>query len=137
MGRGPSRLTVKYGYRTLGLLIFLLIFSTFLLYEYFAGKERMPLFLALAVIFYIITLVLFVGFSYTVVTRIEKKYYRVDDLVGQTGKVFKGVKAGERGTVNVRNEDWTFVCDSDTSDEQIVTVKRVMEDRVTLVVEAQ
>ena len=38
--------------------------------------------------------------------------------------------SGERGTVNVLNEDWSFICDSDTNVDKTVTVRNIMDDKV-------
>ncbi len=135
MNRGTSRLTVKYGYRTMGLLIVLLAFSAFLLVEYLVTGENTPFFLALSIVFFLLTLILFVGFSQTVVTRIEKRYFHSENLIGHSGKILKAARAGERGTVNVLNEDWSFVCDSDTNVDETVTVRNIMDDKITLQVE--
>ena len=85
--------------------------------------------------FVLLALILFVGFSQTIVTRIEKKYFHSENLIGHSGKILKGAKAGERGTVDVLNEDWSFVCDSDTNVDDTVTVRNITDDKVTLQVE--
>jgi|GEM_PF-781965 membrane-bound ClpP family serine protease len=132
MPREVSNLVVKYGYRTLIVLILLLIFSTYLLLEYFISRETNVFLLALSIIFYVITVILFIGFRLTIVDKIHKKYFHNEVLIGQKGKVLKGVNAGTKGTANVMNEDWGFICDSDTRDGDIVTVEEIMEDNVTL-----
>lgn len=132
MPRQLSPLVVKYGYRTIIVLVLLLIFSIFLLVEYFISEETNIFTLALAIIFFLITLILFIGFRLTIVNKIEKKYFHMETLIGQSGKVLKGVKAGEKGTVNVSNEDWSFICNSDTSDGENVTITEIMDDRITL-----
>lgn len=135
MKKGISRIKVKYGYRTLGLLVVLLVFSIILLVEYIITEESNPLLIGVSMVFFVITAILFVGFSQTSVMRIEKRYFHNDSLIGLGGRVVKGSRAGERGTMYARNEEWSFVCDSDTTSNESVVVKEVMEDRVTLRVE--
>ena len=79
-----------------------------------------------------LTLILLVGFRLTRVERIHKKYFHAETLVGQKGRITKGVPSGNPGSVTVMNEDWSFVCDSDTSDNEAITVTEVMDDGVTL-----
>jgi membrane protein implicated in regulation of membrane protease activity len=131
MPREVSRITVKYGYRTIGLLVALAAFAAFLLAEYFISGG-IVFFLVFSIIIFVITIFLFIGFSLTTSSRITKKYFHPENLVGKTGKVLKGVPAGEPGTVTVVNEDWSFICDSDTSDGDMVTVVEVLDDKVTL-----
>jgi len=134
MPKEPSKLMMKYGYRTIIMLALLLIFSIFLLVEYLLTKEENPLLLAISTVFFLITIILSVGFSLTTVIRIEKKYFHSETLIGQKGRVTKGVIAGVRGTVTVANEDFSFISNSDTSDGETVTVSKIMDDNVTLVV---
>lgn len=132
MPKEVSPIIVKYGYRTLGILIMLVAFSTFLLIEYFLSGERNAFFLALSIIFYPITLILFVGFRLTVVDRINKKYFQNETLLGKSGKVKKGSSAGAKGTVNISSEDWSFVCDSSTEEGDTVEVIETLEDGITI-----
>jgi membrane protein implicated in regulation of membrane protease activity len=129
-----SELTImqKYGYRTFIILILLFIFSTFLLIEYLITGQDHPTLLVLAILFYIIFLILAIGFSLTNVKKINKKYFQTDSLIGQKGRVTRGVKAGEKGTAQVSNEEWSFICDSDTYDNELVEVTGVLEDKVTI-----
>ena len=53
-------------------------------------------------------------------------------MVGQTGRVLKGVPANELGTVVVMSEDWSFICDTETHDNDQVTVIGVQEESATL-----
>ncbi len=129
-----SELTImqKYGYRTFIILILLFIFATFLLVEYLITGQDHPTLLVLAILFYIILLILGIGFSLTNVKKINKKYFQTDTLVGQKGRVTRGVKAGEKGTAQVANEEWSFICDSDTFDNELIEVTGVLDDKVTL-----
>ena len=52
--------------------------------------------------------------------------------MGQTGRVINGVPANVVGTVTVVNADWSFACDSDTSDNELVTITEVQSDNVTV-----
>ncbi|MEM0073613.1 MAG: NfeD family protein [Thermoplasmatales archaeon] len=131
MPKEVSRLTVKYGYRTIGLLVALTIFALFLLSEYFLAGQ-VVLFLVLSIILLVVVVFLFIGFSLTTSSRITKRYFHIENLKGQKGSVVKGVPAGTKGTVTVLNEDWSFICDSDTNDGDVVTVIDVLEDKVTL-----
>ncbi|MCL4447827.1 MAG: hypothetical protein M0Z77_07060 [Thermoplasmatales archaeon] len=132
MSREVSSIIVKYGYRTLIILSILLAFSTFLLVAYIASKESNAFFLSLSIVFYLLTLILFVGFRLTKVERIHKKYFHTETLVGKGGRITKGVTAGNLGSVTVMNEEWSFVCDTNTSFNDEVVVTQVMDDRVTL-----
>lgn len=129
-----SELTImqRYGYRTFIILIIIFIFSTFLLVEYLTTGQVHPTLLVLSILFYIIFVILAIGFSLTNVKKINKKYFQTDSLIGQKGRVTRGVKAGERGTAQVSNEEWSFVCDSDTYDNELIEVVAIMEDKVTL-----
>ncbi|MGC8645052.1 MAG: NfeD family protein [Thermoplasmata archaeon] len=131
MAKQVSGFTVKYGYRTVGLLVALAAFAFFLLAEYFISGG-VALFLVFSILIFVITVFLLIGFSLTTSSRITKRYFHPDNLVGQTGRVLKGVPAGEVGTVTVVNEDWSFISDSDTNDGDIVVVTEVLEDKVTL-----
>ncbi|MEM0127897.1 MAG: NfeD family protein [Thermoplasmatales archaeon] len=131
MPREVSRVTVKYGYRTIGLLISLAAFAIFLLTEYFL-TGGIVFFLVFSIIIFVVLIFLFIGFSLTTSSRITKRYFHSDTLKGQNGNVVKGVPAGVKGTVTVLNEDWSFISDSDTSDGDLVTVIDVLEDGVTL-----
>ena len=132
MHREVSSLVVQYGYRTLGMLILLAIFSTFLLTEYFLSGETNTFFLVLSIVFYPITLILFVGFRLTVVDRIHKKYFHSETLLRKIGKVSKGSSAGNKGSANISSEDWSFICDSNTKEGDTVEIIEILEDNVTL-----
>lgn len=132
MSREVSSLIVKYGYRTLAILILLTIFSTYLLVEYLLSGEKNTFLLALSVIFYPLTIILFVGFRLTVVDRIHKKYFHNETLLNKSGKVLKGSATGIKGSANIANEDWSFVCDSTTSEGDTVEVVGILDDNITL-----
>ncbi|MGC8618487.1 MAG: NfeD family protein [Thermoplasmata archaeon] len=132
MRREVSPLIVKYGYRTLAILILLTVFSTYLLAEYFLSGEKNTFLLALSIIFYPLTIILFVGFRLTVVDRIHKKYFHNETLLNKSGKVSKGSVVGIKGSVNIANEDWSFICDSTTNEGDTVEVVGILEDNVTL-----
>lgn len=132
MAKEVSPIIVKYGYRVIVVLFLLFIFSIYLLVEYFLSGRTNNFYLAISIIFFLITLLLFLGFRITIVHKIEKKYFQLDTLIGQTGRVSKGVHSGERGTLNVSNEDWSFICNSDTTDGEIVTVVEVLADQALL-----
>ncbi|MGC8563030.1 MAG: NfeD family protein [Thermoplasmata archaeon] len=132
MRREVSPLIVKYGYRTLAILILLTVFSTYLLTEYFLSGEKNTFLLALSIIFYPLTIILFVGFRLTVVDRIHKKYFHNETLLNKSGKVSKGSVVGIKGSVNIANEDWSFICDSTTNEGDTVEVVGILEDNVTL-----
>ncbi|MCL5681053.1 MAG: hypothetical protein M1515_03275 [Candidatus Thermoplasmatota archaeon] len=130
--KSETTLTAKYGFRTFFVLLILFIFSTFLLIEYFASGQQQPSILALSILFYIIFAILLIGFRLTNVKNIRKRYFHPDSVVGQVGRVTKGVPAGQRGGVQIESEEWSFISDSDTKDNENVEVVRVMEDKVTL-----
>jgi membrane-bound ClpP family serine protease len=132
MAKEVSNFTVKYGFRAMVLLSIILIFAFFLLIEYLSSGKNDSLLLALSIVFFVTDALLFVGFTITISTRITKKYFHTETLVGQTGRVINGRPAKSLGTVTVMNEDWSFICDSDTHDNEIVEVIEVMDDKVTL-----
>ncbi|MCL5874423.1 MAG: NfeD family protein [Candidatus Thermoplasmatota archaeon] len=132
MPKEPSDFTVKYGMRVIVPLgLFLLVAILFLVLYFNTGRSDDVL-LGLFFVFLIVTVLLFFGFRITISHRITKKYFHTEALIGQKGRVIKGVPAKTYGTLNVLNEDWSFICDSDTSDNQVVTVAEVMEDTATL-----
>ncbi len=132
MPKEPSDFTVKYGMRVIvPLALFLLVAVLFLVLYFNTGRNDNVL-LGLFFLFLIVTVLLFFGFRITISNRITKKYFHTETLIGQKGRVIKGVPAETLGTVNILNEDWSFLCDSDTSDNQIVTVTEVLEDTATL-----
>ena len=132
MRREVSPLIVKYGYRTLAILILLAIFSTYLLTEYFLSGEKNTFLLALSIIFYPITIILFVGFRLTVVDRIHKKYFHNETLMNKSGRVSKESGVGIKGSANISNEEWSFICDSITNEGDTVEVVGILDDNVTL-----
>ncbi|MCL4450993.1 MAG: NfeD family protein [Candidatus Thermoplasmatota archaeon] len=132
MPKQPSKFAVKYGYRAVVPLAILLIFAIYLLIEYLITGMNNSFLLAFSIVFFLITLLLFVGFSITISKRITKKYFHPETLVGQTGRVLKGVPANELGTVVVMSEDWSFICDTETHDNDQVTVIGVQEESATL-----
>jgi membrane protein implicated in regulation of membrane protease activity len=132
MPREVSPLIVKYGYRTLAILILLTVFSTFLLVEYFLSGDKNTFLLALSIIFYPLTIILFVAFRLTVVDRIHKKYFQNETLLNKSGKVLKGSSVGSKGSANISNEDWSFICDSTTKEGDTVEVIGILDDNITL-----
>ncbi len=122
----------RYGYRTFIILILIFIFSTFLLVEYFQSDQTHPTLLILAILFYLIFVILLIGFSLTNVKKINKKYFQTTTLIGQKGRVTRGVKAGEIGSAQVSNEEWSFVSESDTKENDLIEVIAVMDDKITL-----
>lgn len=132
MRREVSPLIVKYGYRTLAILTLMAIFSTYLLIEYFLSGEKNTFLLVLASIFYPLTIILFVGFRLTVVKKIHKKYFHNETLLNKSGKVSKGAEVGIKGSANISNEDWSFICDSITNVGDTVEVVGILEDNATL-----
>ena len=132
MPKQPSKFAVKYGYRAVVPLAILLIFAIYLLIEYLITGMNNSFLLAFSIVFFLITLLLFVGFSITISNRITKKYFHPETLVGQSGRVLKGVPANELGTVVVMSEDWSFICDTETHDNDQVTVIGVQEESATL-----
>ncbi len=132
MKKQPSAFTVRYGFRAIVPVAIISFFTVFLFAEYlYTGRGDSTL-LALTILFLIIDLILVGGFRITISSWITKKYYHPETMVGETGRVIKGASAGETGTVTVASEDWSFVCDSDTYDNEIVTVVQVMPDNVIL-----
>lgn len=132
MPREVSDFTVKYGMRAIvPISLFLLVALLFLILYFLTGRSDDVL-LGLFFVFVVVTVLLFFGFRITISHRITKKYFHTETLIGQSGRVIKGVPAGTVGTVNVLNEDWSFVCDSDTTDNQMVTVTEISEDTATL-----
>ncbi|MEM0135544.1 MAG: NfeD family protein [Thermoplasmatales archaeon] len=134
MQKQPSKFAVKYGYRAVVPLAIIIIFAFYLLIEYLITGESNSFLLAFSIVFFVIAALLFVGFSITISKRITKKYFHTGSLVGQTGRVLKGVPANELGTVVVMSEDWSFVCDTETHDNELVTVIGVQEETATLTV---
>jgi membrane protein implicated in regulation of membrane protease activity len=132
MAKEVSNFTVKYGFRAMVPLSIILIFALFLLIEYLSSGRNDSLLLALSIVFFLTDALLFIGFTITISTRITKKYFHPETLVGRTGRVINGRPANNLGTVTVMNEDWSFICDSDTNDNDIVEVIEVMDDKVTL-----
>ncbi len=132
MAKEPSKFTVKYGYRAVVPIAIITIFALYLLIEYFITGRNNSFMLAFSIVFFLIALLLFVGFSITISQRITKKYFSKETMIGQTGRVLKGVPANEIGTVVVKSEDWSFVCDEDTIDNELVTVVAVQDDSATL-----
>lgn len=132
MSKEPNAFTVKYGFRVVVPVSLVSIFAIFLLVEYLLTGRKDSILLALAIAFFVIDLILIVGFGLTTSSRITKKYYHTETLIGQNGRVIKGVPARNTGTVTVSSEDWSFTCDSDTSDNEIVTIVDVFPDNVTL-----
>lgn len=130
--REPSNFTVKYGLRAIIPVSIIALFALFLLVEYLISGRTNSFLLAFSIVFFVTALLLFVGFTITISNRITKKYFHTETMVGQPGRVIRGVPAKTVGTVNVMNEEWSFVCDSDTFDNEAVTVLEVMEDNVTL-----
>ncbi len=132
MAKEPSNFAVKYGFRAVVPLAIIFIFALFLLVEYLISGMSNTFLLAISIVFFVIDLLLFVGFSITVSHRITKKYFQMGTLVGQTGRVLRGVPANEVGTVVVMSEDWSFTCDVETYDNEQVTVVSVQDDNATL-----
>ena len=134
MPKEPSNFAVKYGFRAIVPVAIILIFAFYLLTEYLISGSTNSFLLALSIVFFATGLLLFVGFTITISNRITKKYFHTETLVGQSGRIIKGVPANTVGTVAVLSEDWSFVCDADTSDNEMVTVTEVQDDKVTLIV---
>ncbi len=132
MPKEPSKFTVKYGFRAVVPLAIILIFAFYLLIEYLITGRSNDFLLGFSILFFAIAILLFLGFTITISSRITKKYFHPETMVGQTGRVLKGVPANNIGTVVVISEDWSFVCDVDTYDNELVTVTGVQEDSVTL-----
>ncbi|MCL4446956.1 MAG: NfeD family protein [Thermoplasmatales archaeon] len=132
MPKEPSKFAVKYGYRAVVPLAIILIFAFYLLVEYLVTGMNNNFVLAFSIVFFLIAILLFVGFTITISNRITKKYFHTETVVGQTGRVLKGVPANQIGTVVVMSEDWSFICDTDTYDNELVTVIGIQEDTATL-----
>ncbi len=132
MTKEPSDFALKYGFRTVIPVAIILIFAIILLVEYLTTGMNNTFILAFSIVFFLIALLLYVGFRITISHRITKKYFHIETLVGQTGRVINGVPANVVGTVTVVNEDWSFVCDSNTSDNDLVTITEVQTDNVTV-----
>ena len=122
----------RYGYRTIVILILLFVFSTFLLFEYIVTGYIHITILILSILFYLITIVLIVGFSLTRVKKINKSYFTMDSLIGKTGKVIKSCKTGEKGAATVASEDWSIESDEELFEGDTIKVVGIMEDKVTL-----
>lgn len=132
MAKEPGNFAVKYGFRAVVPLAIIFVFALILLVEYLITGMGNTFLLAISIVFFVIDVLLFVGFSITVSHRITKKYFNRGSLVGQTGRVLKGAPANDMGTVVVMSEDWSFICDVDTYDNELVTVVSVKDDNATL-----
>ncbi len=125
-------ITQRYGYRTLILLILILIFASYLLFEYYYTGAVHTTLIVLSILFYFIDIVLFIGFSLTRVKKINKAYFKMEALIGKEGKVIKGCRPGEKGSATVSSEDWTIESDEELKEGDIITVTGVLEDNITL-----
>jgi membrane-bound ClpP family serine protease len=122
----------RYSFRTIIILILLFVFSTFLLFEYIVTGYIHITILILSILFYLITIVLIVGFSLTGFKKINKSYFTIDSLIGKTGKVIKSCKPGEKGAATVASEDWSIESDEELFEGDTIKVVGIMEDEVTL-----
>jgi membrane protein implicated in regulation of membrane protease activity len=68
----------------------------------------------------LVDVVVFVGLASTRVSRVEKKYHRMEAMVGEEGVVKEGIRPYGRGVVLLRHELW-----SATSEEELAPGTRV------------
>ena len=84
MTKEPSDFALKYGFRTVIPVAIILIFAIILLVEYLTTGMNNTFILAFSIVFFLIALLLYVGFRITISHRITKKYFHIETLVGQT-----------------------------------------------------
>ncbi len=124
----------RYGYRTFIILLLILIFAIYLIYLYFSTGEVHSSYLFLSVLFLIIAVIIFVGFRFTIIKKIDKIYFNTNTMIGESGIVITPASAGLKGTVRIQHEEWSFTSNEDMQVNDKVEVISVMDDKVTMVV---